>query len=65
MESALYKMAGDVGIEPTSADLEAAMLPLHQSPLARPAGLEPATRGLEVRDSYPVELRALGPPSRI
>lgn len=45
------KVAGDEGVEPSSADLEAAMLPLHQSPLVRPARLELAACGLEGRCS--------------
>ena len=48
------RVAGNEGIEPSSADLEAAMLPLHQSPVAHPAGLEPATTELEVR--YSIQL---------
>ncbi len=51
-------MAGDEGIEPSSSDLEADVLPLHQSPVAHPAGFEPATTALEARYSS-TELRAL------
>src|SRR5262245_32228418 len=54
------RLAGDLGIEPRSSDLEADVLPLHQSPVARPAGFEPATCEVEAR--WPsIGLRALWP----
>lgn len=37
----LFFMAGPEGIEPSSADLEAAMLPLHQEPMKFGAALSP------------------------
>jgi hypothetical protein len=52
-------VAGDEGVEPSSADLEAAMLPLHQSPLARSAGIEPATSRVEAGCSDPLSYERL------
>lgn len=60
--SGIERLAGDEGFEPSSADLEAAMLPLHQSPVARPAGFEPATSRVEAGCSVSAELRALVAP---
>ncbi len=42
-------LVGAVGLEPTAPDLD----------LVPPAGLEPATHGLEIRCSVPTELRGL------
>jgi hypothetical protein len=47
-------MARDEGFEPSSPDLEAGMLPLHQSRLVRPVGFEPTTAEVEARCSDPL-----------
>lgn len=48
------RMAGDEGFEPSSPELEAGMLPLHQSPVARQVGFEPTTSGSEARRTGPL-----------
>ena len=62
MENAL--VAGDEGIEPSSAGLEAAVLPLHQSPLARSVGFEPTTVRVEAGCSVPLSYERLWRPVR-
>lgn len=58
------RLAGDEGIEPSSAELEAAMLPLHQSPVAHPEGFEPSTSEVEARCSSPLSYGRLWRPVR-
>jgi hypothetical protein len=48
----MEELAGKVGVEPTLAESESAVLPLDDFPeLVRRAGLEPATSWVETRDS--------------
>lgn len=52
-------LAGDLGIEPRSSDLEADVLPLHQSPVARSEGFEPSTIRVEAGCSDPLSYERL------